>query len=65
MLVQDQIDTLIRDMIKGLTAAANDHRLENGNIRLKDLLEKRVAEARANSTNRTWVFITLSCDILR
>jgi len=47
----NQIDTLIRDMIKGLTAATNDHRLKYGNIRLKELLEKRVAEARANSTN--------------
>jgi len=38
-------------MIKGLTAATNDHCLKNGNIWLKELLEKRVAKARANSTN--------------
>jgi len=47
----DQVDTLIKGMIKDLTAANNDHRLKNGNVRLKELLEKRVAEARANSTN--------------
>jgi len=47
----DQVDTLIKDMIKGLTAATNDHRLKNGNVRLKELLKKRVAEVRANSTN--------------
>jgi len=45
----DQIDTLIMDMIKGLAAATNDHRLKHGNIWLKELLEKRVAEARAAS----------------
>jgi len=28
----DQIDTLIRDMIKGLTAATNDHRLKMATI---------------------------------
>jgi len=47
----DQIDTLIKDMINDLTAATNDRRLKNGNVRLKELLEKRVAEACANDTN--------------
>jgi len=47
----DQVDTLIKDMIKGLTAPTNDHRLKVGNVRLKELLEKRVADARAKSTN--------------
>jgi len=47
----DQIDIFIRDMIRGLTAATNDHRLTIDNIRLKDLLEKRVTAARAKSTN--------------
>ncbi len=40
----DQIDTLRRDMIKGLVAPKNEHRSKEGNIRMKELLEKRVSE---------------------
>jgi len=40
----DQIDTLRRDMIKGLVAPKNEHRSKEGNIRMKKLLEKRVSE---------------------
>ena len=47
----DQIDTLLRDMIKGLVAPTNEHRSKEGNVRMKELLEKRVLEARATSTN--------------
>ena len=38
----DQIDTLLRDMIKGLVAPTNEHRSKEGNVRMKELLEKRV-----------------------
>ncbi len=47
----DQIDTLIRDMIKDLVTPMNKHRQKEVNIRMKKLLEKRVSEARATSTN--------------
>ena len=47
----DQIDTLIRDMIKGLTASTNEHGRKDGNVRMKEFLEKRVTEARATATN--------------
>ena len=47
----DQIDTLLRDMIKGLVAPTNEHRSKEGNIRMKELLKKRVSEARVTSTN--------------
>ena len=47
----DQIDTQLRDMIKGLVAPTNEHRSKEGNIRMKKQLEKRVSEARATSTN--------------
>ena len=47
----DQIDTLIRDMIKGLTASTNEHGRKDGNVRMKELLEKRVTGARATATN--------------
>ncbi len=38
-------------MIKGLVAPTNEHRSKEGNVRMKELLEKRVLEARATSTN--------------
>ena len=42
----DQIDTLIREMLKGLTATTYEHRQKEGNLPLKELLEHRVATAR-------------------
>jgi len=47
----DQIDTLIREMLKGLTATTYEHRQKEGNLPLKELLEHRVATARTTSTN--------------
>jgi len=38
-------------MIKGLLAPTNEHRSKEGNVRMKELLEKHVSEARATSTN--------------
>ena len=43
--------TFIRDMIKGLVAPNNEDRSKESNIWIKELLEKRVSEARATSTN--------------
>jgi len=47
----DQIDTLLRDLIKGLVAPTNEHSSKEGNIRMKELLEKCVSKARATRTN--------------
>ena len=42
----DQIKGLV-----GLVVPINEHRSKEGNLRMKELLEKRVSEARATSTN--------------
>ena len=47
----DQIDTLIREIVKGLTASTNEHGRKDGNVRMKELLEKRVSYARETVTN--------------
>ena len=46
----DQIDTLIREIVKGLTASTNEHGRKEGNVRM-ELLERRINDARATSTN--------------
>ena len=38
-------------MIKGLTASTNEHGRKDGNVRMKELLEKRVTDTRATATN--------------
>ena len=47
----DQIDTLIREIVKGLTASTNEHGRKDGNVRMKELLEKRINHARETATN--------------
>ena len=47
----DQIDTLIREIVKGLTASTNEHGRKDGNVRMKELLEKRINHARDTATN--------------
>ena len=47
----DQIDTLIREIVKGLTASTNEHGRKEGNLRMKELLEKRISHARETATN--------------
>ena len=47
----DQIDTLIRDIVKGLTASTNEHGRKDVNVRMKELLEKRINHARDTATN--------------
>ena len=47
----DQIDTLIRDIVKGLTASTNEDGRKDGNVRMKELLEKRINHARDTATN--------------
>ena len=50
-LQNDQIDTLIREIVKGLTASTNEHGRKEGNVRIKELLEKRISHASETATN--------------
>ena len=47
----DQIDTLIREIVEGMTASTNEHGRKDGNVRMKELLEKRINHARDTATN--------------
>ena len=52
----DQIDTLIREIVKGLTASTNDHGRKEGNVRMKELLEKRINYAsQLRPSSRLWM----------